>query len=228
MLQPRIIEGKVINNGIDLSVFRSGNKAKLRQELGIPAEAFVLSYVVAGRMKSHAYKDFETIKRALELLEGNKVRQQIVIFLGLGEEKETVTKGGIERRFIPYQTSMKNVAKYYQVADIYLHAARADTFPNVILEALACGTPVIATAVGGITEQVIEGETGYLVPAGGYQEMAFFIRQLMEDHDIQRKLSLNAATVAKKRFSMEKMIDNYMAFYQEILEQESLTNNKVA
>ena len=48
----------------------------------------------------------------------------------------------------------ETVAPYYQAADVYLHAAKADNFPRAVLEALCCGTPVVATAVGGIPEQV--------------------------------------------------------------------------
>jgi len=62
--------------------------------------------------------------------------------------------GQAEVKFVPYQSSPEDVAKYYQIADVYVHAARADTFPNTVLEALACGAPVVATAVGGIPEQI--------------------------------------------------------------------------
>jgi len=52
-------------------------------------------------------------------------------------------------QFVPHTLDQRRVADYYRAADLYLHAARAETFPNTILEAMACGTPVIATAVGG-------------------------------------------------------------------------------
>ena len=66
----------------------------------------------------------------------------------------------------------KQAEAYYQAADIYIHAAKADTFPNVVLEALACGLPVVATAVGGIPEQIDHERTGFLVPPGDAAGMA--------------------------------------------------------
>ena len=54
----------------------------------------------------------------------------------------------------PYERDISRVASYYRASDIYLHPARADTFPTAVLESLACGVPVVATAVGGIPEQV--------------------------------------------------------------------------
>src|ERR671918_1684959 len=80
--------------------------------------------------------------------------QRQLIFVALGEDAPAERIGAAEVRFVPYQKDAALVARYYQAADIYIHSARADTFPNTVLEALACGTPVVATAVGGISEQV--------------------------------------------------------------------------
>ncbi len=61
--------------------------------------------------------------------------------------------------------------------------ARAETFPNTVLEALACGTSVVATAVGGIPEQIKNGVNGFLVAASDSEEMAARIEQLLSDND---------------------------------------------
>jgi glycosyltransferase involved in cell wall biosynthesis len=109
------------------------------------------------------------------------------------------------------------VARYYHAADIYLHAARADTFPNTILEALACGTPVIATAVGGIPEQIIDGETGFLTRPGDAADMAEKIIQLLENDDLLHKMGIAAGKYAQINFSSERMVNDYLNFYQEVL-----------
>jgi glycosyltransferase involved in cell wall biosynthesis len=84
----------------------------------------------------------------------NRRSQRPLVFVALGEDAPAERIGAAEIRFVPYQKDPAVVARYYQAADIYIHSARADTFPNTVLEALACGTPVVATAVGGIPEQV--------------------------------------------------------------------------
>ena len=61
---------------------------------------------------------------------------------------------GIQVIHRPYERDVSRVAGYYRASDVYLHPARADTFPTAVLESLACGVPVVATDVGGIPEQV--------------------------------------------------------------------------
>ena len=95
-----------------------------------------------------------------------KSKSAFMLCIALGETAPSEQIGDIEIRFVPYQKDPEQVARYHQAADIYIHPARADTFPTTIIEALACGTPVVATAVGGIPEQIVEGKTGFLVPVG--------------------------------------------------------------
>jgi len=108
---------------------------------------------------------------------------------------------------------------YYQAADIYVHPARAETFPTTVLEALACGTPVVASRVGGIPEQVVEGKTGFLVSVGDAREMAGRILGLLADGDLRQEIGRLAAEDAARRFGLERMVKGYLDAYQEILEE---------
>jgi len=121
-----------------------------------------------------------------------------------------------------------------------VHAAKADTFPNTILEALACGTPVVATAVGGIPEQVkgakiangkigsanlnrydLQEATGFLVSPGDVEGMADGIERLLTDDSLRRRLSENAARDAARRFDLEHQVKAYLGWYEEILKDSS-------
>ena len=107
--------------------------------------------------------------------------------------------------------------RYYQAADIYIHAAKADNFPNTVLEALACGTPVIATDVGGIPEQIDDGKTGFLVPPGNPKEMAAAMQKILQDTSLHHQMSLQAAETARRRFDVNQMVAEYLKWYREIL-----------
>lgn len=225
ILMDAIAKVRVIHNGVDNSIYKPAEMAKIRHQLGIPQNAFILLYVVSSRMKNNPYKDYATIEQALNHLQTRLPSNKKVIFLGVGEGGETQIAGNIEKRLIPYQKDIKKLAKYYQSADIYIHAARADTFPNVILEALSCGTPVIATRVGGIGEQIIEGKTGYFVPAQGAEQMSGQILALLDDKDQVKKMSFLAAQDARKRFSVNRMVKEYLDFYHEVLVDFSPSNS---
>ncbi len=157
-----------------------------------------------------------------------------VLFIALGENAPAERIGRAEVRFVPYQKDADIVASYYQTADVYVHAARADTFPNTVLEALACGTPVVATAVGGIPEQVkglqslgcgisalnqygVSEATGVLVPPGDAQGMALGVEQLLQDEPLRRRMGENAASDAVQRFDLQRQADDYLKWYEELL-----------
>jgi len=112
---------------------------------------------------------------------------------------------------------IQKVAWSHQAADLYLHPARADTFPTTVLEALACGTPIVASAVGGIPEQVIEGRTGFLVPVGDARALAERVLDLLADDGLRVRMGRLAAEDAARRFGRERMAGEYLAFYEEIL-----------
>ncbi|MHA1279546.1 MAG: glycosyltransferase [Candidatus Helarchaeota archaeon] len=216
MLWPSIAKTKVINNGTDLSVFKPADKNQLRKTFSIPQNSIVLLYVVSSRLKSNAYKDYTTIDRALNVLQSQLPEDKKVIFLGLGEGGETEHYDNLEKRFVPFKEDITEVAKYYQLADLYIHAARSDNFPNVILEAMSCGTPVIATNVGGIAEQIVHGKTGWLVPPQDYEAMSDMILRMITNVDKQKQMAIDAANTAKKRFSLEEMAEGYLDFYKEV------------
>jgi glycosyltransferase involved in cell wall biosynthesis len=221
MLMPGIVERRVIPYGIDLAVFQPPtNRAQVRGRLGLPENAKLL-LSAATNIKHNRWKDYETMRSALELISSRL--QDEIIFLALGHEAPEERIGNIRIKFIPFQTDPQVVAAYYQAADIYLHAARVDTFPNTVLEALACGTPVIATQVGGIPEQVkslpsADAATGILVPPRDAAQMADGIELLLTQEELRHKLAINAAKDARTRFDLNREVSSYLEWYQTILD----------
>jgi len=143
---------------------------------------------------------------------------QRLLFLALGENSPPERIGNAEVSFIPYQDDEKIVASYYQASDIYVHAARADTFPNTVIESLACATPVVATGIGGITEQIDDGVNGFLVPPARPDMMAARIHQLFSDDELRLKMGASAAESARRRFDLNRQVNDYLRWYNEILE----------
>lgn len=233
ILAPATIEARVIPYGVDLIIFHPGDRREARAALGISQEAKMLLFI-ANDIRRNIWKDYQTLQTAIgmvaERLNGDKV-----LFIALGDDAPSEQIGPAEIRFIPYQNDPKTVARFYQAADLYVHAARVDTFPNTVLEALACGTPVVATAVGGIPEQVkgveiancglwnsdlnkygVEEATGVLVPQGDAEAMAEAIMTLLTDERLRQQLGENAAEDANQRFDLQRQVDEYLAWYHEL------------
>jgi len=229
MLAPAVQEARVIPNGIDLSVFHPPeDRHAVRSVLGIPQEAKVILFAANG-IRMNIWRDFEMMRGAVARV-AERMDGQSVLFLALGDDAPPEHIGRATVQFVPYQKDPKVVARYYQASDVYVHAARADTFPNVVLEALACGTPVVATAVGGIPEQVKPLErwnvetfhpfseaTGILVPPGDAEAMADAVVALLTNETLRKRLGEHAAEDARKRFDLERQVEAYLGWYEELV-----------
>jgi glycosyltransferase involved in cell wall biosynthesis len=227
-----VAEARIIHNGVDLTVFHPAKRRSLRAALNLPQDAIILIFT-AHEAQTNIFKDYITLQRAMIRL--GRSGDRGLLFLCLGGEASTERIGNLELRVIPYQTDTKTVAHYYQAADLYVHASRADTFPCSVLEALACGTPVIANAVGGIPEQIkglrdlsvlsLESNdygpnhaTGILVPAADSEAMAEGIHRLAYDVPLRLQMSRNASKDARERFDLNQQAERYINWYKELID----------
>ena len=234
ILAPSVVETRVIPNGVDLTVFHPGDRREARAMLGIPQGVRMLLFV-GHATRSNPWRDYATLEAAV-----NRVAEHLpderIILVCLGKERKSKRIGRVEVRFIGYQEDPATVARFYQAADVFVHPSKADTFPNTVLEALACGTPVVATAVGGIPEQVKslwiaefglqpsdlsrygrDEATGLLVPPGEAEVMAEAVITLLTDDELRLQLGRNAAEDAQRRFDLNRQVEDYIGWYGEIL-----------
>jgi glycosyltransferase involved in cell wall biosynthesis len=231
ILSRSIVKSRVIPTGIDLSIFAPGDKTEIRANLGLPLNAKVLLFAAHS---IQPWKDDKTAQTAVEMVIQTLVDQKIIL-VALGRDGSTIQKGSSEIRFVPFQHDRNVVADYYRAADVFLHAARADTFPNTVMESMGCGTPVIATNVGGIPEQVkgfghfapngydVDEATGILVSLGNAKEMADAITHLLTDETIRAKLGKNAAQDCHQRLGFEQQVSHFIDWYQEVIYDWSAT-----
>jgi glycosyltransferase involved in cell wall biosynthesis len=154
-----------------------------------PRPAPLLVFAAQGGA-ANEFKDFATLEAALQRLE------RPVEVVALGDPP------------VPPQ----EVADWLRRADLYVHPSRADTFPSGVLEALASGTPVVASRVGGIPEQLTE-ETGVLVEPGDAAALAAAIDALLADPERRARMGRAAAAAAQERFSLDRQITAYLELY---------------
>jgi len=242
MLMSGVVSRRVIPYGVDLSIFKPGDRSAARARLNLRQDAAVLLFAANG-IRRNGFKDYDVLRRALGRLAVGASADRPILFLALGESAAEERVGNAVVQFRPFEADPGSVAAYYQSADIYVHAAKADTFPCTVLEALACGTPVAATDVGGIGEQVrsaipiagqsaprlardrAEPPTGMLTPAGDDTALAEAIRTLLEDVALRRRCGEAAARDAVIRFDLNRQARDYLNWYREIMEQQAPTRD---
>jgi glycosyltransferase involved in cell wall biosynthesis len=111
----------------------------------------------------------------------------------------------------------ENVPERLTASDIFVLPSRSEAFPNAVLEAMAGGLPVIASAVGGILELVEHERTGLLVPAGNEGLLAAALCTVMADGSLAARLGTAAREEVEHRFSFDRMVAGFERIYLEQL-----------
>ncbi len=111
----------------------------------------------------------------------------------------------------------ENVAEVLSISDLLLLPSQKESFGLVLLEAMACKVPVVATKVGGIPEVVMHKETGFLSDVGNIDEMAQYALQLLTNEDLHNQFSENGFARVKNHFNSKKIVNDYEKIYKQIL-----------
>lgn len=209
---------RVIPNAIDIAAFaRQANMAALRRRYGIPREKRVVGMVANfSPVKNHAL----FLAVAGELL---KTRSDLhFLLVGSGPLRETIrrkvaARGWADRFSLVSQPSPEELSGLYQMMDAHALTSHEEGSPNVLLEAMAAGTPVVAHAVGGVPELIEDGVTGSLVPA---EDAAAFARAIAHTLDNGGRASERAAAAAARvrdRHTLSALASAHVALYTELL-----------
>jgi len=202
---------KTLHNGVDISRFKPGMKKR--------AENLLL---FVGRLDP--FKGLHFLLRSLEYLE--KPVQLVVVGplswnQGYNKEILTLIKRISEKTIhkVTYMGTQKPdvILKLYREATILILPSTAESLGIVILEALACGTPVIASNVGGIPEIIQNNKNGILVPAGNPVELAKRIRCLLDDESLRKKFSEEGRRCVIEKFSYELIVEKLLEVYDQLI-----------
>jgi glycosyltransferase involved in cell wall biosynthesis len=104
-----------------------------------------------------------------------------------------------------------------QQSDVFLLPSQTESFGLAALEAMACGVPVVASDVGGVSEVVVDGETGFLAAAGDVAAMARHALHLLTDEDLRLRMARAARHLAETRFRLGPAVERYEAVYRRVL-----------
>ncbi len=133
----------------------------------------------------------------------------------LKEMAKTISNGEIE--FLGWVTEKKLIALYREATVNIMPSLCPETFGLSGIEALGCGTPVVAFDVGGISDWLADGRNGFLVPAGDVKELASKIEQLLYDPQLANEMGKNGIELVREKFSTENHLKNLLSIYEEAI-----------
>lgn len=204
----------VIPNGIDVSQFQITDRKLARQKLGLDEKDRVVLFVA-----DHVSDRRKGLALLLEALEGvGDLPGLRIMTMGQGD---TSRMTGERYRHLGRLHDARQIALAYGAADVFVIPSLQDNLPNTILEAMACGTPVIGFDAGGIADAVRRGETGLLAPAGDTACLARHLRLLLEDTALNRRMSVAARQRAEEHYTVKLQAERYHALYASLLENQN-------
>ncbi|MGD0782460.1 MAG: N-acetyl-alpha-D-glucosaminyl L-malate synthase BshA, partial [Candidatus Aminicenantales bacterium] len=175
------------------------------------------------RILMHA-SNFRPVKRIGDVVRiFARVRERIpakLLLIGEGPERLFIQqlvrelKLGPDVHFLGEQDQLEPL---FFCADLFLLPSEQESFGLTALEAMNCGVPVIGAAVGGLPEVIVDGQTGYLFPVGDIAAMAEAAIGLLSDPARLKRFQVQARERAVRSFNADRIIPEYEAFYQEIL-----------
>lgn len=223
---------QVIHNGLELEAFDCAVARKsdaFRRELGLDASAVLVTAV--GRV--HPDKGFDLLVEAAAQVLAIAPQAHFAIIGGtdsadyLRNLQARIEALGLSGsvHMVPFR---KDVPDLLVQSDVFVLSSRREGHPFVLLEAMACGCPTVATRCGGVEETVTEGETGFTVPLGDVAALAARIAELVGDSELRSRFGAAGFRRVREQFSAPRMVTALQDAYTAVLANERPRAGSVA
>jgi len=211
-------------NSVDTSHFmpvESSQKDLLRKKLNLPQNVTIAIYT--GRLVS--YKGLPLLLKVWAEIR-QKHENVVLILAGTGgldihncehELKAYVKVNGLEKQIV-FTGAVQNVPEYLQASDLFVFPTENDAFPSSIIEAMACGLPVISTPVGAIKTIITDGRTGLLIQPGNAGQLYQALDIILSNEEMASRLGEAACRAAQNLYSVEIVSKKYMTLFQSLIE----------
>ena len=204
------LEKEVVLNGIDTDplFYPVKHSKKL-----IGVEENVSTILFAAANLDDKRKGSDMITSILDIVDKNSKSKINVLLLGNVGKIEFPVWENISIHFTGYinQDKMKD---YYSAADLYILPTQSDNLPLTVIESIACGTPVVAFDVGGISEIVEKNINGLLITPFDVEELSKNILELLHDKELLKNMSKNGRDIAVELFTVEDMAEKYFSIFK--------------
>lgn len=207
---------KVIPNGLDLNVYKPIAKNWAKKILNIPEGNKETRYILFGALSplNDERKGFQQLLKSLSKLK-TKINNLDLRLLVFGSKYSKVPDFGLPTTYLGYLHDDTSLAMAYSAADVMVVPSLQDNLPNTAVEASACGTPVVAFDVGGLSDIIDHKVNGFLVEPFSPEHFAEGIMWILENSNRNQALSVKAREKAIKKFDIETVSKKYIELYSE-------------
>ncbi len=216
----------IIRNGIDANRFvpNRSERSRFRELLGLSANVPLVGIVAALRPEKNHELFLDVASRTCDILPDAHF-----VIIGEGPERTKIESIVTAKRLESNVHLLGNridTPSLLAALDVFLLTSHNEANPVSILEALACGVPVVSTNVGSIAETVQDGITGYTVDAGDAEKASQRVMQLLFDSQHAKELGQRGRELVQKTGSLEAMVNGYQNLIEDRYAQKNLSSSK--
>ncbi len=219
---------RVVHNGVDTQRFCPGPREALRRELGIASDVPVVGMIAMFKRQKRHGDFFRMARRLLDavgecrfLLAGEPLRDNQQ---GAADYHREVRRLADDLGVTPrchFLGNRQDMPAVYRACDVTVLTSEREGTPNVLLESMACGVPVVATDIADNARIVPHERGGFIVPLGDVEAMARRVASLLSDASLRARFGAQARRWVCEQFSIGQMVRKTAAIYEELLRQRA-------
>ena len=232
-IEPRRI--RVVHNGVDTQRFSPGPAEPLRRELGIAPDVPVVGMIAMFKRQKRHGDFFRMARRLLDtlgecrfVLAGEPLRDNQQGAADYHSEVRRLADELDVTRFCHFLGNRQDMPEVYRACDVVVLPSEREGTPNVLLEAMACGVPVVATDIADNAQIVPDGRGGWIVPLGDVATLSDRVATLLRDAALRRRFGQQARAWVCENYSVEQMVRKTAAIYQELLDRRPLQRGELS
>lgn len=207
----------VVYSGVDIKAVKEREIVNdIRNDFDIPSDRFIIGNVAA--LAPH--KDHETLLKAVSIAD-KYLEDYILIIFGAGElelKLKRLTTDLDLRDKVLFAGFHKKIISYMKQFDLFVLSSNLEGLCTSLIDASACGLPIVGTRTGGIPEIILDYETGLLAEPENPQDLAEKILKMFKDNDLRNKLSSNAYKFSEK-FDYKNTVEGMETIYKEVVKE---------
>jgi len=207
---------EVIPNGIDTGVFRPGEKRLAREELGLPQDRRLILFGAMNAFDDRN-KGFHLLAEAMDLLMDRWRGDEVELILFGADAPPSPLSITSRMRFMGVVDEEPSMVSLYSAADVVVVPSLQENLPNTVMEAMACGTPVVAFRAGGIPDMIDHMKNGYLADPASPEGLAEGLEYVLSDETRRDSLSRAARERICSRFDVSSTSALYEDLYGDLL-----------
>lgn len=208
----------VIHGVVDLEEFKPvEDKASIRKELGLPLDSTIVLYLGTFKIAKGIFELIDAFARIQ-----CKTSGVMLIFCGYGRQQKKMrqiirNKGAESAIRIEGMVDSLDVHKWMQASDIFTLPSYAEGMPNAVMEAMACGLPIIASAVGGLIKEIGDCDGAVLIEPKNVDQIEKFLLKVIDSKPLRSKMSKASRERAVERFGVQQNAEKVLCLLEDTM-----------